>query len=49
MSDSEDEAVEKQLKIVVVGEAGTGKVKNSVYSHFGGLSLQQPNRVKWSF
>lgn len=29
MSDSEDEAVEKQLKIVVVGEAGSGKVKNS--------------------
>jgi hypothetical protein len=27
MSDSEDEAVEKQLKIVVVGEAGSGKVK----------------------
>ncbi|PNF16037.1 Ras-related protein Rab-28 [Cryptotermes secundus] len=25
MSDSEDEAVEKQLKIVVVGEAGSGK------------------------
>jgi hypothetical protein len=29
MSDSEDEAVDKQLKIVVVGEAGSGKVKNS--------------------
>jgi hypothetical protein len=29
MSDSEDEAAEKQLKIVVVGEAGSGKVKNS--------------------
>jgi hypothetical protein len=28
MSDSEDEAVERQLKIVIVGEAGCGKVKN---------------------
>jgi hypothetical protein len=28
MSDSEDDAVEKQLKIVIVGEAGCGKVKN---------------------
>lgn len=28
MSDSEDEAVERQLKIVIVGEAGSGKVKN---------------------
>jgi GTPase SAR1 family protein len=28
MSDSEDEAVEKQLKIVIVGEAGSGKVSN---------------------
>ena len=28
MSDSEDDGVEKQLKIVIVGEAGCGKVKN---------------------
>ena len=28
MSDSEDDGVEKQLKIVIVGEAGSGKVKN---------------------
>jgi hypothetical protein len=28
MSDSEDEAVERQLKVVLVGEAGSGKVKN---------------------
>ena len=28
MSDSEDDSVEKQLKIVIVGEAGCGKVKN---------------------
>jgi hypothetical protein len=28
MSDSEDDAVEKQLKLVIVGEAGCGKVKN---------------------
>jgi hypothetical protein len=28
MSDSEDEAVERQLKIVIVGEAGSGKVKS---------------------
>jgi hypothetical protein len=33
MSDSEDEAVEKQLKIVVAGEAGSGKVKNSGLLH----------------
>jgi hypothetical protein len=28
MSDSEDDGVEKQLKIVSVGEAGSGNVKN---------------------
>lgn len=28
MSDSEDDGVEKQLKIIIVGEAGCGKVKN---------------------
>ena len=28
MSDSEDDTVEKQLKLVIVGEAGCGKVKN---------------------
>lgn len=40
MSDSEDEAVEKQLKIVVVGEAGSGKVKNS-----GPIQIFKRNRV----
>jgi hypothetical protein len=40
MSDSEDEAVEKQLKIVVVGEAGSGKVKNS-----GPLPIFERNRM----
>jgi len=28
MSDSEDDGVEKQLRIIIVGEAGCGKVMN---------------------
>lgn len=28
MSDSEDDTIDQQVKIVILGEAGTGKVSN---------------------